>query len=202
VSKVASEQTELALGQVVTPGSVTLFRYTDYDVPFWARTNSRAGRWHRRGDAPTQYWSMTPEAAWAELIRAENLHSEAEVDLVRMPMWACRVPMVGLVDLTDIDVQHAQGITELEMVGDDWAPCQALGVKLRDARAGVIAPCAALDGHANATIFGGRRAIDWRDRPALARTVPATVVAIGRPPGGLVERVRRLADDSGALPLF
>lgn len=200
--RVASEQTELTLGQVVTPGSITLFRYTDYDVPFWSRQNSRPGRWHRRGDPPTQYWSMTPDGAWAELIRTENLRSEANLDLVRMPMWACRAPMIGLLNLTDIDVQDAQGITEQELVGDDWTPCQALGGAIRGAGTGVIAPCAALDGHANVTIFGARRAIDWRDRPALARTVPATVVAVGRPPAGLVERVRRPADDSGALPLF
>jgi RES domain-containing protein len=199
---VASEQTEFALGQVVTPGSVTLFRYTDYDVPFWSRQNSRPGRWHRRGDSPTQYWSMTPEAAWAELLRAENLRSEAELDFVRMPMWACRVPMMGLLNLTDIDVQEAQGITESELAGDDWSPCQTLSGKIRNTGTGVIAPCAALDGHANVTIFGARRAIDWRDRLALARTVPATIVAVGRPPVGLVERVRRLADESGALPLF
>jgi RES domain-containing protein len=200
---VASEQTELALGQVVAPGSITLFRYTDYDVPFWSRPNSRPGRWHRRGDPPTQYWSMTPDAAWAELIRAENLRSEADLDLVRMPMWACRVPMVGLLNLTDIDVQDAQGVSEPELVGDDWAPCQALGGTIRAATgAGVIAPCAALDGHANVTIFGARRAIDWRDRPALARTVPAAVVAVGRPRAGLVDHVRRPADDSGVLPLF
>jgi RES domain-containing protein len=199
---VASEQTELGLGQVVTPGRITLFRYSDYDVPFWSRQNSRPGRWHRRGDPPTQYWSMTPDAAWAELIRAENLRSEAELDLVRMPIWACRVPMVGLLNLTDIDVQDAQGITEPELVGDSWTPCQELGGKVRATCAGVIAPCAALDRHANVTIFGARRAIDWRDRPALARTVPATVVAVGRPPVGLLERVRRTADDDGALPLF
>lgn len=198
----ASEQTELALGQVVAPGSITLFRYTSYDVPFWSRQNSRPGRWHRFGDPPTQYWSMTPDAAWAELIRAEDLRSEAELDLVRMPLWACRVPMVGLLNLADVDVQDAQGTTERDLVADDWSRCQTLGGAIRAISAGVIAPCAALDGHANVTIFGARRAIDWRDRPALARTLPATIVAVGRPPAGLVGRVRRPAGDSGALPLF
>jgi RES domain-containing protein len=200
---VASEQTELALPGVVAAGSLTLFRYSGYDVPFWARPNSRSGRWHQFGDPPTQYWSMSPEAAWAELIRAEQLLVEADLDLVRMPLWACRVPVVGLVNLTEAAVQAAHSVTDADLVADFWHACQSLGQLLRAEHPGVIAPCAALDGHANVTLFGARRAIDWRVRSALARAVPATVVAIGRPPVGLVDLVRRPGgEDYPALPLF
>lgn len=194
-----SEQLAVPLPTVTAVGSVTLFRWTSYDVPFWARKNSRAGRWHHVGDPPTQYWSMSPEAAWAELIRAENLRTEEELDLVRMPLWACRAPSAGLVDLSSADSQSHHGITIDHLVEDSWDACQELGRQIRsDGSPGVIAPCAALDGHHNVTIFGARRKIDWRDRPALARAVPATIVAIGRPPVGLLEQVRRRVTDDEA----
>jgi RES domain-containing protein len=187
---------------VVARGSLTLFRWTSYDVPFWARANTRPGRWNTEREAPTQYWSMTPEAAWAELVRAEDLRTEADLDLVRMPLWVCRIPALGLEDLTDAATQTAHGISAEALVADDWTACQRLASTLRATTRGVMAPSAALDGHANVTIFGGRRAIDWRDRAALARAVPTTQTAIGRPPRGLLGGVRRPADGSGATPLF
>jgi RES domain-containing protein len=200
---VASEQVPFSLPAVTTAGSLTLFRYCSYDVPFWVRLNTRPGRWHRIGDPPTQYWSMTPDAAWAELIRAEGLRSEEELDLVRMPLWTCRCPPAGLIDLGDETIRSRLGISLSALSGDAWAPCQDLGRELRHAgHPGVIAPCAALDGHANLTIFGARRQIDWRDRPALARTIPAAIVAVGRPAPGLVQRVHRPADPGSRPQLF
>jgi hypothetical protein len=145
---------------------------------------------------------MTPEAAWSELIRAEDLRSEADLDELRMPLWVCRFPSTGLVDLSD-DATRSQLEVSLELlVADDWAPCQRLGRELRASHPGVIAPCASLERHWNVTMFGALRQIDWRDRPALARTVPAAVAAIGRPPMGLVDRVVRLAGASGRQSLF
>lgn len=183
-------------------GSLTAFRWSSYDVPFWARPNRRSGRWHRVGDEPTQCWSLSPQAAWAELIRAEGLRSEAEIDEVRMPLWVCRVPIVGLVDLRDVSEQGRHGIGSEELISQDWAACQAAGRALRTTYRGVVSPSAALEGHANLTLFGGRRAIDWASRPTLASTVPATVTAIGRPPAGLVGQVRHPAHDNDPPPLF
>jgi RES domain-containing protein len=198
---VAADQTEL-LPAISAPGSLILFRYSDYDVPFWARPNSRPGRWHVAGDPATQYWSMTPDAAWAELIRAEGLQLEEELDFVRMPLWVCRVPATRLMDLREAEIQEQVGLTGDALVGDEWEVCQVVGARLRERCAGVIAPCAALDGHSNVTIFGARRQIDWRGRPALASTAPAAIVAIGRPPTGLIALVRRRADLAGWNRLF
>jgi RES domain-containing protein len=199
---VVSEQLPFELPAIATAGSVTLFRYTSYDVPFWVRGNTRPGRWHRVGDGPTQYWSMTPGAAWAELIRAEDLHSESELDELRMPLWACRFPKAGLLDLGQPEIRKVLGISERGLVNDDWTACQTLGRDIRADHPGVIAPCPALDHHWNVTMFGPRRQIDWRDRPALARTVPAVIVAVGRPRYGLLATVTRRSDPSNRLALF
>jgi RES domain-containing protein len=173
------------------PPDFTAFRWSSYDVPFWSRANSRDGRWNYSGVGSTQYWSLTPDAAWAELIRHEDLHTEDELDLVRMPLWVCRIPSVMLVDLRLPEERERHEIADEDLVDDDWASCQRLGVRLREHVRGVLAPCAALPEHANITLFGPRRAIDWSSRPALASTVPTSRAAIGRPPDGLIARVRR-----------
>ena len=194
-----SDQVALALS---APGSLTVFRYTDYDVPFWSRPNSRAGRWNIVGDDPTQYWSMTPDGAWAELIRAKELYAEEELDFVRMPLWVCRLPGMRLIDLTHPDAEQAHGVSMGEMTGDDWRPCQAAASELRQQCRGIITPNAALDGHRNITMFGARRAIDWRTKPALGSTLPAAQAALGRPPAGLVRHVRRRTGSAPQAPLF
>ncbi len=195
----ASEQVALP---VSGPGSVTVFRYTDYDVPFWARPNSRPGRWNKAGDPPTQYCSMTPDGAWAELIRAKDLYAEDELDLLKMSIWVCRVSVMGLIDLHDSDAADRYGLTHQLLIGDDWRPCQQAALALRQEMRGVIAPSAAIEGHASLTIFGARRAIDWRTKPALASTLPAARVAVGRPPAGLIPKVRRKAGGSPQAHLF
>lgn len=172
-------------------GEFTAFRWSTYDVPFWDRENTRDNRWNYAHVDATQYWALTPEAAWAELIRHEDLRTEADLDLVRMPFWVCRFPSAMLVDLRLPVERERFHISEDDLIDDDWTGCQQLAVELRERHQGVIAPSAALPGHPNITIFGRRRAIDWDSRPALSSAVPATRAAIGRPPDGLVDRVRR-----------
>jgi RES domain-containing protein len=175
------------------PSHQVAFRWSTYDVPFWARPNSRPGRWNRVDGTSTQYWSLTPEAAWCELIRQENLTTDEELELVRMPMWVCRVLSGMVVDLRQPLERERFGITDEELIDDNWDACQDLVLGLRDRYRAVIAPCAALPHHANITMFGPRRAIGWHKSPALSSVIPATRVAIGRPPEGLLESVRRPA---------
>jgi RES domain-containing protein len=159
-------------------------------VPFWARPNSRPGRWNRADGTSTQYWSLSPEAAWAELIRHESLTTEDDLELVRMPFWVCRFSTGMVIDLRQPLERERYGINDDELIADEWEACQDLALQLRDNQRGVIAPCAALPHHANVTMFGPRRAIGWDKAAALSSVVPATRVAIGRPPEGLLDRVR------------
>jgi RES domain-containing protein len=154
---------------------------------------------------------MSPESCWAELIRHENLRTEADLDLVRMPFWVCRVSSMLIFDFTDRQMRDDHEITEDALVGDDYGPCQDLGasvralgasVRARSRAMGVIAPSAALPGHRNLTLFGPRRPIMWGTQPALASAIPTTQAALGRPPEGLLEHVRRLLPDQPAGRLF
>lgn len=174
--------------------TLVAFRWSTYDVPFWARANTRPGRWHVAGDEPTQYWSLDPHAAWAELIRQESLTHEDELEHVRMPLWVCRVRPSPIVDLRDAETRAEHGIAADALVAEDWSACQELGGRLRrQGVAGVVAPCAALPSASNLTVFGPRRAIDWSTSPVLASTVPAVISAVGRPPRGLVRRVQQVS---------
>ncbi|HWK27569.1 MAG TPA: RES family NAD+ phosphorylase [Solirubrobacter sp.] len=187
------ETAQTALIPVTDGSTFTAFRYSGYDVPFWDRENTRPGRWNHARGGWTQYWSLCPEASWAELLRYEEISTEAELDEVRMPLWVCRIPKLRLVDLTVPENRAAWGLTEEDLVADDWSAAQAAGVRLREAGVpGIVVPSAALPGHRNVTLFGRRRAIDWHTKTTLASTLPATRVAIGRPPPGLIPDVCRL----------
>jgi RES domain-containing protein len=175
------------------PAELIAFRQTDYDMPFWARDNTYPGRFNAAGDPPTQYWALHPDAAWAELLRQEEVGDEATVALVRRAIWTCRVPRGTFVDLRDAETCASYGVEPDTLTAADWAPCQRLAARLRDERCpGILSPSAALEGHTNLTIFGAKRAIDWQRRPALRSQIPATVVAVGSPPEGLVDRVPRV----------
>lgn len=168
------------------------FRYSDYDTPFWVRPNTEPGRWHRVGDGPTQYLSTTVDGAWGELLRAEGLRSEDEVSLVRMPMWVAEVHIQKIVDYGTFERAETAGFPADALIDDDYSRCQEEGIRLRRAGfQGVLAPSAALPGALNLTLFGPRIASTWQVRPLLASSIPATRVAVGSPPEGVVERVRQ-----------
>ncbi|HKH64340.1 MAG TPA: RES family NAD+ phosphorylase [Solirubrobacterales bacterium] len=179
-----------------SPGSTLFdgvaFRYSNYDTPFWVRSNSEPGRWHRGGEGPTQYLSTTVEGAWAELIRAEGLGSEAEVSLIRMPMWVAEVHVQRIADYGTFEKAADAGFPPEALIEDDHTRCQAEGRRLREAGyQGVLAPSAALPEALNLTLFGAKVASSWGIRPLLASSIPATRIAIGAPPEGVVGKVRQ-----------
>lgn len=168
------------------------YRWSDYDTPLWARPNSGAQRWNRTREAPTQYLSLTPEGAWAELIRTEDLTSVAAVRLVSMPLWALHVRETRVADYATFEKAEAAGFPPDALVDEDHERCRAEGTRLRERGfRGVLAPSAALPGAVNLTLFGARLAVAWDSgENRLAAFVPARQVAVGRPPDDLLARVR------------
>jgi RES domain-containing protein len=174
---------------------VIAWRYSNYDTPFWARPNTRDGRWNTAGEVSVQYLAMEPNGAWAELIRAEELRSEDEVATVRMPIWVAAVNEV-LIDYSTFERAEAAGFPPDALIDDDWGRCQEEGRRLRDlGYGGVVTPSAALPGGKNLAIFGPRILWEWRRPRLLSATIPATVAAIGSPPVGLIGSVRYFGDE-------
>src|SRR5947209_13497503 len=138
------------------------YRYSDYDTPFWARSNTKPGRWHLPGDGPTQYLSLSTAAAWAELIRAEDLHRQEEMMLVYMPIWEASIEQAAIVDYSDFPLAEAAGFAPDALVDDDHTRCQLEGQRLRSlGYPALIAPSAALPADLSATLFGPRLGLDW-----------------------------------------
>lgn len=181
------------------------FRWSDYDTPVWARPNSAAQRWNRTREAPTQYLSCTPEGAWAELVRAEDLTTVAEVRLVSMPLWALRVRETRVADYGTFEKADAAGFPPDALVDEDHERCRAEATRLREhGFRGVLAPSAALPGVVNLTLFGSRLAVDWdcaEDR-RLGSFLPAKQLAVGRPPDDLLPRVRQHGAPHAGLASF
>lgn len=181
----------------------TGYRYSSYDTPLWSRPNSEGGRWHSPGDGPTQYLALSTDAAWAELIRHEQLTSEQEVSLVHIQMWSLQVDQALVVDYSTFQKAETAGFDPEALVSDDHTRCRQEGARLRaTGYHGVLAPNAALPGERNLTLFGPRVASSWDQAKLLKSSMQARVIAVGSPPAGLLERVRRYGDPHSELAGF
>jgi len=71
---------------------VIVFRHTDPRFPFlWERAGQPAGRWNADGEGPVNTFADTPEGAWAELIRHEEITDPRDVAGIRRSLWAVDV---------------------------------------------------------------------------------------------------------------
>jgi RES domain-containing protein len=181
----------------------TGYRYSSYDTPLWSRPNSQGGRWHSRGDGPTQYLALSTDGAWAELIRSEELTSEQEVSRVHIQMWEIQIDQALIIDYSSFEKAQDAGFDPKALISDDYARCRQEGARLRAAGYhGVLAPNAALPGERNLTLFGPRIASSWNRPKLLESSMPARVIAVGSPPTGLHDRVRRYGDPHSGLEAF
>jgi hypothetical protein len=172
------------------------FRHVDARFPFlWESELQPGGRWHPDGHGPVQYFADTPDGAWAELLRHEEIRDEADVATIRRALWA--------VELPDEALARPRLPREVLRGGRaTYAPCQAEAQRLRRRGAtGLLAPSAALrDGEARgwrvsgglqpARERGGNVVVLFGRRPDL---VGWSAAAEGRPHRTLLSKVRHFA---------
>ena len=173
------------------------FRQADPRYPFlWSDSSQPAARWHGDGEGPAHYFADTPDGAWAELLRHEEIHDPADVATFRRALWA--------VELGD---EPAAAVTVKPAVvtggRDTYGACQEHARKLRGRGAKrLVAPSAALVPGGAA----GRVVVDALERQAEssdgqvivifgdpARPIGWKAVEHGAPPAGLLSRVRHFA---------
>ena len=170
-----------------------VFRQVDQRFPFlWESAAQPAGRWHGEGEGPAHYFSDTPDGAWAELLRHEEITDPADLPTIARAMWA-------------VDIGEAAptpvGLADATLLGgpDTWPRCQEHARDLRAAGAArIAAPTAALEAGAahGWRVADGQRPAPPRDgRVIVVFGAPAPfvgwrVVDRGSPPADLLPHVR------------
>lgn len=168
------------------------FRHADPRFPFLRETASTAaGRWNRPGEL-VQCLSDTPDGAWAEFLRHEEITDPEDIPHLRRALWA--------VEIGDAPAARPRLSADV-LTGDraSWAPCQREAARLRAAgKSGLAAPSAALvpGGARGFRVEGGERLGPPRDgltivlfgsRPDL---IGWQATASGGPATDLLARVR------------
>jgi hypothetical protein len=123
------------------PAVITLFRQCDSRYAFlWASARQPEGRWHAPGDGPVQYLASSPDGAWAELLRHEEIDEIDDLDGIARALWA--------VELADIP-EARPNLDDATVHGDQdsYPACQIEAERIRDAgNEGLVALSAALRG--------------------------------------------------------
>jgi hypothetical protein len=175
-----------------------VFRQADPRYPFlWSGSSQPPARWHGEGEGPAHYFADTPDGAWAELLRHEEITDPADVQTIRRALWA--------VDIGEERSRRVRLAARLATGGrDSYTACQAHARRLRARGVQRLdAPSAALlPGGATGRIVSGAEERDAAPREGRVIVVfgdssPLVgwqAVAAGAPPPSLLTRVRHFQE--------
>lgn len=120
------------------PRDVIAYRHADPRFPFLRENSSQsAGRWNAAGDL-THYFRDTPDGAWAEFIRHEEIRDAQDLLTIRRALWA--------VDIGD-PLSDEPGLPWQTLLGgrETWPACRQAAQEHRKHMNGIAAPSAALN---------------------------------------------------------
>jgi hypothetical protein len=171
-----------------------VFRHAHRAYPFlWEGSGQPEGRWNRLGQGPTHYLADTPDGAWAEFLRHEEITDPIDLEGVERAIWA--------VELSDLPTS-VPNLNPTRLVGgrDSYSACQEEADRIRaTGDVGLAAPSAALQ-----SLGAGGRRVESGLQPGPPRDGTVFVLfgarpdlvgwlaALGRPTAGLLTRVRYL----------
>ena len=113
------------------------FRHADPRFPFLRESAPKsAGRWHAPGEL-TQYLCDTPDGAWAEFLRHEEIDDPQDVATIRRAIWAVNIGAEPALE-PDLSLDVMTGGPE------SWPACQRFAQQHRAEETGMTAPSAAL----------------------------------------------------------
>lgn len=181
-----------------------VFRQADPRYPFlWSDASQPPARWHADGDGPAHYFADTPDGAWAELLRHEEITDPEDAATLRRALWA--------VEIGDEPLKVVSLPAAVVTGGpDSYRACQghARRLRARGARRLVAASAALLPGGAT-----GREVSEGVERPARLRhgrvivvfgtpdgLVGWKAVERGGPPGDILPKVRHFSSSSNSRP--
>lgn len=177
------------------------YRHVDPRFPFfWESSDQPPARWHGPGEGPVQYLSSTPDAAWAELLRHEEITDPTDIATLERSLWAIDVPEPP---------QARPRLPAETLLGDEpsYAACRAEAARLRDRGAtGLLVPSAAVRQQTPSGFRtrGGLRPARQRRESVLALfgrrpdLVGWAACDRGRPRTDLLDRVRHFGEGAPA----
>src|SRR5919201_587480 len=115
------------------------YRHADSRLPFLVESSVQPpARWHDAGEGSVQYLSDTPDGAWAEFLRHEEIAEPEDLASVRRALWA--------VDVPDEDYAIPSLPPEVQTGGPESYPaCREEARKIRaDGERAIVARSAAL----------------------------------------------------------
>ena len=113
------------------------FRHADPRFPFLREDALQpAGRWNAAGEL-THYFCDTPDGAWAEFLRHEEIDDAEDVLTIRRALWAVEI---GEAPTLKPDLPHGATTGGPET----WPACQKAAQHCRRYADGITAPSAAL----------------------------------------------------------
>jgi RES domain-containing protein len=167
---------------------IVTFRLTNFETPLWAVGNFDPGRYNRVGAPATQYLSLHPMTAWAELLRAGDRRTRERALLLRYPLWAIKASLAEAPVEVTFENAAGHGVPAADaLISDDWTACQALADRFREegVRA-FVAPSAALPGTRNLVILEPAVATGFDVEPVDEVDLPVAMAAQdGHCPDGL-----------------
>ena len=117
------------------PGSVIAYRHADPRFPFLREDSSQsAGRWNAPGEL-THYFCDTPDGAWAEFLRHEEIRDPRDIPTIRRALWAVNIGETP---------SHRPDLPRQTLIGgpDTWPACQQAARQYREHPDGIAAPSA------------------------------------------------------------
>jgi RES domain len=158
------------------------------------------GRYHRTGEPGVWYASNREQGAWAELFRH---FVDDGVDPFEVTRRVGRVSVdLHVLDLTEVTTRAHLGVTEADLVSDDYAITQTIACAARDAGFdAVLAPAAALPGCETLAVFALALPNITAERSQVRQPPPrlADLLPLIRPHEDVPDTVRRLLITLGGL---
>ena len=154
-----------------------VFRQVDGRYPpLWEGPAQPEGRWHADGEGPAHYFFDTPDGAWAEFLRHEEITEGEDLETIRRRMWAVEIGNAPRVAVT---------VSDHQLGGPDtYLPCQQEARRLRAAGADrIAAPSAALTGSGQSGVV----IVVFGSTTGLSGSIAADAA---RPAAGILQRVR------------